>query len=150
MSPESTRQTVSEPKTRLRCERKFATRSTRPIGKNTAKPSNLARSAAICAAVVLTVRTDIFEPLATVSGLSEHVGKGVPPPVTLQERLTLAAKPFKGTIVTVDVADPPAEIRVGENAEAEIWKSGPWGPWTTKGMFCECVSVPAVPTTATV
>ena len=77
-----------------------------------------------CVAVVLTVRVEVPEPVATELGLNEQVGAGVPPPVTLlQARLTLPAKPFNGAMVIVEVADPPAETLAGDNAEAETSKS---------------------------
>ncbi len=52
------------------------------------------------------------------------MGVGVPPPVTLQERLTVPVKPAIGAMVTVEVADAPAATVAGENAVAEIVKSG--------------------------
>ena len=71
------------------------------------------------------VSVDAPEPFVTELGLNEHVGAGVPPPVMLlQTKLTVPLKPLVGTMVIVEVADPPAETEADERAEAATVKSG--------------------------
>ena len=82
--------------------------------------------------MVLTVSVDVVEPLGTELGLSEHVGAGVPPPVTLQERATLPVKPPVGVMAIVAVADPPAETVAGVKAVAVTVKSGGTGALTVR------------------
>ena len=77
-----------------------------------------------CPAVVLTVSATVPAPPATVLELNEQVGAGVPPPLTLQARLTLPLKPFTGETVIVEVADPPARTEGGKSDDADTWKSG--------------------------
>ena len=73
---------------------------------------------------MLTVRVAMPAPPATVVEFKAHVGAGVPPPRTLQAKLTLSPKPFTGVMVIVEVADPPARTVAGESADADILKSG--------------------------
>lgn len=74
--------------------------------------------------MVLTVRVEVPEAFDTELALNEHVGAGLPPPLTLQARLTLPLKPFAAAMVMVEVTDPPGETLAGDNAEAVKVKPG--------------------------
>jgi hypothetical protein len=78
--------------------------------------------------MVLTFSVEVPEPFATELGLNEHAGARVTAGVMLlQDRLTVALKPFIGVMVIVEVADPPAETVAGESGEAATVKSAGGG-----------------------
>lgn len=56
--------------------------------------------------------------MVTVEGLKVQLGVGLPPPVTLHDRLTLPVYPLTGVTVTVDVALLPGVNKLGFNGEA--------------------------------
>lgn len=99
--------------------------------------------------VVLTVRVDIPLP-ATVVGLKEHAGGLVSAGVTPQAKVTVPVNPFVGVMVTVDVAEAPAEMEAGDNAVAERVKSGVAVPVTVKVTVALCASAPEIPVTVNV
>lgn len=77
------------------------------------------------AAVVLTVNVEVPEAFVTELELNAQVGAGGPPPVMLlQASATVPVKPPVGAMVTVEVADPPAETVAGDSAGAVIVKPG--------------------------
>jgi hypothetical protein len=98
--------------------------------------------------VVLMVRVEVPEALATEVRLKPQVGPGVPPPVMLvQASETAPVNPPTGAIVITAEADPPGAIAAGVNGAAAAVKSG---AATLKLMVVLCVVAPEVPTTVTV
>jgi len=55
-------------------------------------------------------------PIVIDAGLKEQLGAGVPPPVMVQERLTLPVYPLAGVTVMVEVDVPPALTDPGFSA----------------------------------
>src|SRR5579863_4219549 len=78
-----------------------------------------ARSAADVAALVLTVRVEVVFPGVNELGLSEQVGGTAVAGVTAHVRATVAASPALGVIVTVAVAEAPADIVGVESAPVD-------------------------------
>jgi hypothetical protein len=99
------------------------------------------------AAVVLTVSVEVPELFATEVGAKEHVGAGVPPPVTAQVRATVPLKPAVEPIVIVEVADAPAVTEAAESAPAAMVKSGVGVAVTVKLTVVEWLRTPEVPVT---
>ena len=58
--------------------------------------------------VVLTVRVELVPGEIDV-GFKEHVGAGLPPPVTAHARVTVGLPVLAVTLI-VDMVDPPAEM----------------------------------------
>lgn len=74
--------------------------------------------------MVRSVSVEVPEPV-TELGANAHVGGGVAAgTILLQDKLNVPSKPFRGVMVMVDVADPPAATVAGESAEPVIVKSG--------------------------
>ena len=95
----------------------------------------------------MIVSVDVPELFATEVGTKAHVGAGVPPPVTVQARVTVPLKPAVEPIVIVEVADAPAAIVAVESAPAEIVKSGVTGALTVRLTDVVWVNDPEVPVT---
>ena len=71
-----------------------------------------------------TVSVEVPEPVKEL-GAKAHVGGEVTAgTMLLQDKLNVPSKPFRGVMVMVDVADPPAATVAGESAEPVIVKSG--------------------------
>jgi hypothetical protein len=100
-----------------------------------------------CAAVVLIVSVELPELFATEVGAKEHVGAGVPPPVTAQVRATVPVKPAVEPIVMIEVADAPAATVADESAPAAMVKSGVGAAVTVKLTVVEWLKTPEVPVT---
>ena len=100
-----------------------------------------------CGAVVVTVSADVPDPFATEGGANKHVGAGVPPPVTLQARLTVPVKPPVGAMVIVEVAVPPAATLAGASVVRAIVKSGVAGALTVRLIDVVWLTDPEVPVT---
>ena len=93
---------------------------TPPIGSNRAKiPVGLAAEFA----VVLTVRVEVALPEIGLA-LSEHVGAGLPPPVTAHARATAPLKPPVAVALITELADPPGVPIVAEVGLAVSVKLG--------------------------
>jgi hypothetical protein len=97
--------------------------------------------------VVLMVRVEVPEALATEVRLKAQVGPGVPPVMLVQASETAPVNPPTGAIVITAEADPPGAIAAGVNGAAAAVKSG---AATLKLMVVLCVVAPEVPTTVTV
>lgn len=67
---------------------------------------------------MLTVRVGVPLPPLTVAELKLQVGGNAVAGVTAQVRFTVELKPFDGVIVTVDVAEPPGVMAVGDRVVA--------------------------------
>lgn len=73
--------------------------------------------------MVRTVSTEVPEPVSEL-GLNAHVGGRVTAGrMLLQDKLNVPSKPFRGRMVIVEVADPPAATVAGESADGVIVKS---------------------------
>src|SRR5580704_16134851 len=70
----------------------------------------LGATSAFVAATVETVRVDFVVPGVSEVGLSAHVGGTAVAGVTAHVKSTVAERPALGVMVTVAVADPPAEM----------------------------------------
>jgi hypothetical protein len=96
---------------------------------------------------VLTVSTDVPEPVSTPAGFNAQVGSGVTTGVTLQVRATALLKPSTGAIETVEVDDPPGSTATGASADAATVKSG--CGLTVRLTVVLWLSAPEVPVTVT-
>src|SRR4029077_19165841 len=85
-------------------------------------------------AVVLIVSADV--PLAcTAAGLSAQGGTEASLPAKVQARFTVQAKPLRGTIVMVEVAELPGVIVEGISTPRRMLKSGAAGALTISVNF---------------